>query len=223
MNDSREMRMRATLIAATLLVSAASVSTSVDAAVLTQMLGDQDFTDGQAVGSGTFTAANAGDPAPFNTLVGSDVVGPNFSASWTYSGAPIANVASASILIGLYEGDSSAAGDQAASFTLNGTVNLTALLNTAMNAKGGLTGHEDYYTVNLPAAALTEIATGQATFSLTLQNGLGVLGPTDFNGAGLDFATLTVVTQAVPEPAAWSLSLLLGVSLLCARRFSKRR
>ena len=215
--------MRTTLVAASLLMSAVSVSASVDAAVLTQALGDQDFTDGQQVGSATFTAANGADPAPFNTLIGTDVVGPNFSASWTFAGPAIANVSSASILIGLYEGDSSAPGDQVQSFTLNGTVNLTALLNTAMNAKGGLTGHEDYYTVNLPAAALTEVATGQATFSLTLQNGLGVLGPTDFNGAGLDFATLTVVTQAVPEPSAWSLSLLLGAGLLYARRFRKRR
>src|SRR5690349_16184224 len=122
--------MRTTLLAASLLASAMSVST-VDAAVITQMLGDQDFTDGQQVGSGTFTAANAGDPAPFNTIIGTDIFGPNFSTSWTFSGPPISNVASASILIGLYEGDSSGSGDQAATFTLNGTINLTALLNTA--------------------------------------------------------------------------------------------
>ncbi len=215
--------MKTELVAAILLASALSISPSVGAAVLTQTLGDQDFVDGAAVGSGTFTSANGGDPAPFNTLAGSDIVGPNFAASWTFSGPPISNVSSASILIGLYEGDSSATGDQVKSFTLNSTIDLTGSLNAAMNAKGGLSGHEDYYTVVLPASALAQVATGQATFSLALQNGLGVLGPTDFNGAGLDFATLTVNTPVVPEPTAWSLSLLIGAGLLAARRFGKRR
>src|SRR3954468_8893807 len=215
--------MKTYLLSAILLASALSISPSVGAAVLTQTLGDQDFADGDAVGSGTFTGANGGDPAPFNTIAGSDIFGPNFGVSWTFSGPPISNVTSASILIGLYEGDSSASGDQVRTFTLNSTIDLTASLNAAMNAKGGLSGHEDYYTVALPASALAQVATGQATFSLALQNGLGLLGPTDFNGAGLAFSTLTVNTQVVPEPAAWSLSLLIGAGLLAARRFGQRR
>jgi hypothetical protein len=203
-------------------------SFSASGALLSQTLGDQDFTDGQLVGSGTFTAASGGDPAPFNTVIGSDAAS-NFSTSWTFNGygGPIATaISSASILIGLWEGDSSAAGDQVVSFTLNGTTNLTGLLNTAMNAKGGLTGHEDWYTVDLPTSAFTELATGSATFSLALQNGLGVLGPAPFNGAGLDFSTLSINTATpgrVPEPATLSL-VLLGVigGGLASRRVVKR-
>src|SRR3954468_22025447 len=135
--------MKTYLLSAILLASALSISPSVGAAVLTQTLGDQDCADGDAVGSGTFTGANGGDPAPFNTLAGSsDIFGPNFAVSWTFSGSPISNVTSASILIGLYEGDSSASGDQVKTFTLNSTIDLTASLNAAMNAKGGLSGHE---------------------------------------------------------------------------------
>src|SRR3954463_4416566 len=117
--------MKTHLLSAILLASAVSISPSVGAAVLTQTLGDQDFADGDAPGSGIFTGANGGDPAPFHPLPGStDIFGPNFAVSWPFSGPPISNVTSASILIGLYEGDSSASGDQVKTFTLNSTIDL---------------------------------------------------------------------------------------------------
>jgi len=97
-------------------------------------------------------------------------------------------------------------------------VDLAGTLNTAMNAKGGLTGHEDWYTVNLPASAFTELATGSATFALALQNGLGVLGPTDFNAGGIDYSTLTIRT--IPEPRTWFILLLGAASGFVARRFA---
>jgi hypothetical protein len=205
-------------------MAALSLNGPANAAVATQTLGDQDFTDGQAVGSGAFTAANSGDPSPFNTIIGSDILGPNFSASWTFDGygtPAAAGIRSASVLIGLFEGDGSAAGNQVASFTLNGTTDLTGDLNTVVNAKGGLTGREDWYTVKLPASVFSQLASGNVTFALTLQNGLGVLGTTDFNGAGVDFSTLTVTT--VPEPAMWSM-LLVGAALgFTARKRAKPR
>lgn len=214
-------------IAAPLMAAALAFGSAANAAVVT-MLGDADFTNGQSVGTGTFTGASAGDPAPFNQFIGSDVAGPNFSASFTFSyGAIVDPITSATIQLGLYDGDSAASGNQVASFTVDGT-DITALLNSALEATPGATGREIYYSVSLSGAALTALADGSALFSLTLQGpGLGILGETTFNGAGLDFATLTIDTQPqggtpVSEPATWSMLLLGGAGILVSRRRARR-
>ena len=216
------------LLAAPVMATVLALGSVANAAPVTYMLGDADFTNGQIVGTGTFTTASAGDPAPFNQFIGSDVVGPNFTASFTFSyGAIALPITSATIQLGLYEGDSAASGSQVASFTVDG-IDIAALLNTTMEANPGATGQEIYYTVNLSAAAFTTLADGTALFSLTLQGpGRGVLGETTFNGAGLDFATLTIDTQAqgptpVPEPATWSLLLLGALGLVVSRRRARR-
>ena len=215
-------------IAAPLIAAALTFGSAANAAVTTQMLGDADFTNGQTVGTGVFTGANAGDPAPFNQFIGSDVTGPNFSASFTFSyGAIAAPITSATILLGLYEGESAASGSQVASFTVDG-IAITALLNTAMETTPGAISQENYYTVSLPGTTFAALADGSATFLLNLQGpGLGALGETTFNGAGLDFATLTINSQPqggrpVPEPATWSVLLLGGVGLLVSRRRARR-
>ena len=216
-------------IAAPLMAAALAFGSAANAAMTTQTLGDADFTNGQSVGSGTFTSASAGDPAPFNQFIGSDVAGPNFSTTFTFSyGAIVDPITSATIQLGLYDGDSAASGNQVASFTVDGN-DITALLNTALEATPGATGQEIYYSVSLSGAALTALADGSALFSLALQGpGLGVLGNTSFNGAGLDFATLTINTQPqggttpVPEPATWSIVLLGGAGILVSRRRARR-
>ncbi len=181
------------------------------------------FTDGQTgIGTATYNTAVAGNAAPFNGFIGSDVNGPNFSASWTYNYAPIANISTATLTIGIFDGDSAAAGNQVASFTL-GANDLTATLNAAFEGHGGASGEYDIYTITLPSATFAALAAGTPGFSLSLQNGLGVLGGTPFNGAGLDFSTLTINTDRtpeVPEPASLAL---LGSGLAGVVRLRKKK
>ena len=220
---------RKTLSAVPMLAVAMVYSSLANGAVISQMLGDADFTNGQtAIGTATFTGANAGDPAPFNQFIGSDVSGPNFSASWTFTyGAIASTISSATLQIGLLDGDSVAAGNQVASYTIGG-VDLTALLNTVMEATQGASGQENYYQITLPSTVFSLLALGNPTVSLALQGpGHGVLGDTNFNGAGLDFSTITINTSdavgATPLPTALPLFAagLGGLGLLGWRRKKK--
>ena len=209
----------------------AAIGTNASAAVITQTLGDADFANGQVLSTPAFNTGSTGEPSPFGPIpVGSGDLVDNFSGSWTFNFGAIADpITSATILIGLFDGDSAAPGSQVASFTLGG-VDLTTLLNAAMEAAPGATGEEVYYTVALPGAAFTALATGAAAFSLALQGpGLAALGPTDFNPAGLDFSTLTVETQTitpppngVPEPGTWAMLGLGLAGLVGFRRLGRR-
>jgi PEP-CTERM motif len=199
-------------------------------ATISTTIGSQHFTDGQVVGSAVFAAAVSGQPAPFDAIIGSDIVGPNFSGAWTfhYTLAAGESITSASIAIGVWDGDSQAAGNQVGSFTLNNTVDLTAPLNAAFEGHGGATGEYDVYRATIPVSAFASLAGGSATFSLALAApGLGVLGATDFNGAGLDFSTLQLATSTpvtTPEPATWGM-LAAGAALIAIgrRRFHRRQ
>ena len=109
-----------------------------------------------------------------------------------------------------------AAGDQVASFTLDAINDSTATLNALFNAAGeGTQSQVDVYTVDL-SGFLASFSDGMAIFSLVLQgpalgNGPGSTRvPKDFNGAGLDFASLELtpeipVNDDVPEPATMGL------------------
>jgi hypothetical protein len=188
---------------------------------LTVTLGDQDFADGATPTTGAFLAAGAGEPAPFDgALIGSDGTGPNFSASWTFSYAAQSNVTGGTLTLGIYDHESSASGNQVASFALNG-IDLTAVVNSLFETRGGANREDNVYALTLPGSTFASLATGNVTVALTLQApGLGLLGPTDFNGAALDFSTLDITAQGtpVPEPATIGL-LLVGIPfLLMARR-----
>jgi hypothetical protein len=193
-------------------------------ATLFQQVGDEDFANGASVGTGTFTGASAGDPSPFNTFIGSDVNGPNFTASWTfnaYGGVILDPISSATLFLATYDFDTSATGSQVASVTLNG-LDVTSLVDTAFEATPALSGRIQHYSISLPGSVFAQLATGSATIVLTLQGkGLGVLGETDFNGGGLDYSSLTVETSALtPEPGTMSL---LGAALVTLVGWSRRR
>jgi hypothetical protein len=170
-------KLSAALVAAFAIVLALSHSSLANADVVSQTLGGVDFTDGQIVGAGTFNTISASQPAPFNAFNGSDPSGPNFSASWAFNYGSIAGtITQATLEIGLLDGDSAASGNQVQSYTLGG-VDLTSLLNTAMEANPGANSQENYYTITLPVSTFNILAGGVPTVSLALQGpGLGVLG-----------------------------------------------
>jgi hypothetical protein len=186
----------------------------------TVQLGIQHYTDSQFIGgTAIWEVGSAGDVEPFLTFKGGDFSA-SFSASWTFNFAPGA-VTSASTAFGIWDHDSAAPGSQVASFTVDG-FDLTALLDAAFESAGGTQAENNIYSVVLPAAALALLSDGVANFSLTLQ-GSGLQGApgtslrtTVNNGAGLDFATLTI--EAIPEPA----SLLLFGCGLAALAFARR-
>ncbi|MGB7989129.1 MAG: PEP-CTERM sorting domain-containing protein [Candidatus Methylophosphatis roskildensis] len=195
--------------------------TEAASAQTTVTLGSQDFADGTTPTTATFLTAGAGEPAPFNgVFVGSDVTGPNFSASWTFTYAPLATVTAGRMTLGIYDHESSASGNQVASFTLNG-IELAAPLNALFEARGGGSRVDNVYTLALPGSTFAALQTGAVTFALSLQGpGLGVLGETTFNGAALDFSTLAVTSVPEPETYAMLLAGLAMLGLILKRRAS---
>jgi len=178
-------------------------------------LGDQDFLDGATPTTGAFLTAGAGEPVPFDGVFSGSDTGSNFSASWTFSYGAIADtITGGSLILGIYEHESDASGNQVASFTVNG-VDLTGALNTLFESHGGASREDNVYTLALPASTFAGLASGTVNVSLSLAGpGLGLFGETAFNGAALDFSTLDIAT-AVPEPLTSTL-LLLGVPAVFA-------
>jgi PEP-CTERM motif len=203
---------------------------------ITTTIGSQHFTSGTTTTTGAFNTAVSGQAAPFNAYCGSDI-NANCSASWIFNYTIPAGdtITDATLTLGIYDIDSKASGNQIASFTLDGTDDLTALLNTASEGLNGGTGainaEYDVLSITIPASDFTDLGSGIATFALALQGpGLGVLGNTADNGAGLDFSTLDITatpgsngggTTSTPEPSSL---LLLGMGLLAlgTRRFTTK-
>jgi hypothetical protein len=203
-----------------------------NAAVITSTLGaSAGFADGSTTARvATWNTDTAGNPSPFNGYNGSDTSGANFSASWTFNYSIITDpIVSATLEIGIYDIDSAASLNEVASYN-EGSTNLTSLLNAVANALNGGTGavnnEYDKLTIDLPSTTFADLATGTANISLALQGpGLGTLGNTLSNGAGIDFSTLTITTQAAvpptPEPRTWML-LLAGIGGIAGRRLLRR-
>jgi len=191
-------------------------------------LGDQDFTDGSTPTIGDFLTAGSGEPAPFSGVFSGGDAASNFSASWTFSYAPLSTIVGASLKLGIVDHESAATGNQVASFKLNG-VDLTSALNTLFESHGGASREYNIYDLVLPNSVFAALMTGTATFALDLQGpGLGLFGESTFNGAALDFSTLSITTQTtttngtVPEPATGALAAMAAVGLVALRRRARR-
>ena len=222
--------------AAAALACALCFATAAKADTIDTSIGSQHFTAGTKVTSAAYAAAVSGQPAPFNAFCGSDTSS-NCSTSWIFNYAiPSGDtITGATLTLGILDIDSAAAGNQVGSFTLNGSDNLTGLLNTASEGvEGGAGSPNSYYevlSITIPGTDLTALLGGSATFALALSGpGLGVLGTTTFNGAGLDFSTLDITASAgstpppppVPEPSAATL-LVTGIVALSLRALVSRQ
>lgn len=187
------------------------------AANIVTTLGEQDFTDGSYLSLSEYKSASAGEPAPFDDFQGSDF-GDAFSATWTFNFAPLSEISDAFLRLGFYDHDSQAPGSQVASFSLDGN-DLTSLLDAAFESHGGDQAQYNIYEIALPDSVFADLEDGVATFNLTLagpglqENPGGSPTTTSSNGAGLDFATLDVMTEetSVPEPTSLLSLLVLGV------------
>lgn len=183
--------------------------------------GTQDFVNGAIIDAGNFAAASIGEPAPFDRFYGSDITkGSAFFGDWQFNFLP-AEIQHATITIGIFDHDSMASGNQVAGFLLD-SFDLTALLNTEFELYGGEQSEYNVYTVLIPAATVSTLADGTASFSLTLQPpglGNGIPRELNGNGAGLDFARLDFFL--VPEPQGLLL-FTLSAGLMASRRCKRR-
>ena len=225
--------MKRSLMYGALAVLLTSLSTA-RAGVTTNSLGNaaSGLTNGMHYNLADILTAQSGQPAPFDQIYGSDVIGPDFSADWIHNYFALANVSAAQITIGIWDNDAGSPGSQLLSFTVGGT-DLTATLNSAFEASAAASSEYDEYTVTLPSSLFAALETGSAAIHLELQgpveNPLFSGGTTQqpYNSAALIFSTLQITTQnstpnPVPEPS--SLVLLAGVGLtwFLASRFRRR-
>jgi len=174
------------------------------AALVTITLGNSSpgFNDGDTPTILQILAAQSGQPAPFDACNGNDVLGPDFSASWSFSyGALSETITQASVTVGIAQHESASPGNQLASFTFDGNA-LTSSLNTAFESAGGGQDEFNIYTISLPGSTFSDLVDGIAPFSLSLQGPVQKIpllgGPpvtNNFNGACIIFSTLDITTQ----------------------------
>jgi len=221
--------MRAFHLAPAVLLTCASLcfGAAAKADTIDTSIGTQHFTNGQTgVKSGPFNTAVMGQPAPFNEFCGS-VSASNCSATWTFDYTiPVGDtITGATLTLGILDIESTASGSPVGSFTLDGTDDLTSLLNTAADATNSVLNEYNVLEINIPGADFTDLSNGMATFALTLSGpGLGTLGTTPFHPAGLDFSSLDITATPgsttppppVPEPPA-SILLALGIATLATK------
>jgi hypothetical protein len=191
------------------------------------------FANGSIQNTAHANGAQVGSPPPFNATCGtSAIANASCMANWTFNysvGGQV--VTGATLTLGIWGIDSSAAHDSVASYVLGGD-DLTALLNTAANAVnsggGSLRNEYDVLSVTIPSTSFALLEGGAATIDLALQGpGLGILPtPPPSIAADLIYSTLDLQTApntATPEPSL--LPLLLGglAAIILASRLRKQR
>lgn len=168
---------------------------------------------------------NGGAPLVSGNTYGSAVISSNFVApfftdfcgndagatpancdkSWTFNYVIPAGetITAASLSVGLWDFDSTQAGNQGSLYQVNGGDVLTGALNTAAEALHGGTGavNIEYNVFTFSLANFGALSGGSATVHLTFAGpGGGLFGPTNFNGGAVLFSTLNITTEGSTQP-----------------------
>ena len=178
-------------------------------------LGEQDFEDGAIPDPNDYLLANLDEESPFNRPWGLDSSDSdnNFDVEFSFDlfGGPKRGFGGETwfLTLGLYDHDSSAAGEQIAELSVN-WLDLTVDLNELVESKGGGDAQYNVYTIELPYLPIDERARGDGypygSIDVRLRfGGGGLFGgqPSPSNGGAIDFARLWV-------PAPGSAAVLLG-------------
>ncbi|AAZ28718.1 PEP-CTERM sorting domain-containing protein [Colwellia psychrerythraea] len=202
-----------------LLISLMFLSPTANAGLITSDLGNA--TSGLVDGNSyalipDILTAQAGQPAPFDAGIGSELFGDPANVNWLFNyGAITDTILSASFSFGIWDHDSAASGSQLDAFSL-GSIDTTVALDAMFESGGGATDAQySVYTFNLGATFFADLADGNFSVDLDiggagLQTALmgGQVSETATNGYHLIYSSLNIVTEdsgpgpiPVPEPS----------------------
>jgi len=167
--------------------------------------GNAPLVSGNAYGSAVISSNFVG---PFFTgFCGSEggTSASNCDMSWIFNYVvPVGEtITSASLSVGLWDLDSSQAGNQVGLYQINGGDVLTSSLNTAAEGLNGGTGsiNAQYDVFTFSLSSFSALSGGSATVHLTFTGpGGGILGPLPTNAGAILFSTLNITTAAAPPP-----------------------
>lgn len=190
-------------------------------------LGDQDFADGTLLnGVVGFEAAQAGEPAPLNLFIGSDLIDTPVGSRFLDFAVSPGHYAAATLTLGLWDIDSLSPGSQVLVFSVDG-VDLTASFDALLEATASPHSRVDVISLALDGAALSALDDGAVSVRIRV-GGTGLKGTpgtsNDFsvgNGYGIDFARLDARLAPVSVPTPSTLPLLLAAA--CGAALTRRR